>query len=100
MSTERALKAVSEPRRQAILRLLKAEDGLSVTEIGQRLKVTQQAASQHLKVLQEAGLVEARGAGARHLYSVRLAGFEPVEAFLTEFWDGKLAALKSEIEGE
>lgn len=98
MSTERALKAVAEPRRVAMLRLLKAEDGLTATELGHRLDITQQAASLHLKTLEEAGLVEARREGVRALYSVRLEGFAPVEAFLKEFWGEHLTALKQEIE--
>lgn len=96
---ELALRAVAEPRRLAILRLLRDEPGLSVTEIGGRIDVSQQAASLHLKVLQEAGLVEARREGVRHLFSVRLEGFAPVQAFLEEFWGPRLERLKGEIEG-
>lgn len=98
MSTKRVLKAVAEPRRQTILRLLRDEDGLSVTDIGKRLKVTQQAASLHLKVLEDAGLVHARREGVRHLYSVRTEGFKPLETFVKEFWDDRLDNLKTEIE--
>lgn len=100
MSVERALKAVAEPRRQAILRLLRDEEGLTSTELGHRLDITQQAASLHLKVLEEADLIEARKEGVRQLYSVKLSGFEPVEAFLKEFWGGHLAVLKAEIEDD
>jgi DNA-binding transcriptional ArsR family regulator len=60
--------------------------------------VTQQAASLHLKVLEDVGLVEARREGVRHLYTVRLAGFEPVEQFLREFWQGHLGDLKADLE--
>jgi DNA-binding transcriptional ArsR family regulator len=98
VSTEQALKAVGEAKRQTILRLLRDEDGLSVTDIGRRLGVTQQAASLHLKVLEDVGLVEARREGVRHLYSVRLAGFEPVEQFLREFWQGHLGDLRADLE--
>jgi DNA-binding transcriptional ArsR family regulator len=100
MSVERALKAVAEPRRQAMLRLLRDEGGLTSTDLGKRLEITQQAASLHLKTLEEAGLVEAQREGVRMLYSVRTEGFAPVEAFLREFWGDHLTALKKEIEDD
>jgi DNA-binding transcriptional ArsR family regulator len=62
--------------------------------------VSQQAVSQHLAVLDQAGLVEARREGTRSIYAVRPEGFAPVEAFVRAFWTGKLAALKREIEGK
>jgi DNA-binding transcriptional ArsR family regulator len=98
MSIERALKAVAEPRRQAMLRLLKTSGAATATDLGHRLEITQQAASLHLKALQEAGLVEARRDGVRQLYALRPEGFRPVEDFLKEFWGDHLKALKDEIE--
>lgn len=97
---ESALKAIAEPRRQAILRLLRVDGDLTQAELGQRLQITQQAASLHLKALLDAGLVSARREGVRHLYSVRPEGFRLVEAFLREFWTDHLTALKREAEGD
>jgi DNA-binding transcriptional ArsR family regulator len=91
------LRALAEPRRREILELLK--DGpRAVTDIADQVDVTQQAVSQHLKVLEEAGLVEARREGTRHLYAVRPEGFAPVEAFVKDFWDVKLRGLKRKVE--
>jgi DNA-binding transcriptional ArsR family regulator len=98
MSIDRALKAVAEPRRQAMLRLLKDEGALSATDLGRRLDITQQAASLHLKTLLEAGLVEARREGVRQLFVVRPDGFQVVESFLKEFWSGHLQVLKDQVE--
>lgn len=100
MPADLVLKAIAEPRRTAILRLLKDDGAQSVSDIGRRLEVTQQAASLHLKVLLEAGLVEARREGTRHLYTVRPEGFRPVRSFVEEFWSGHLGALKSDLEDE
>jgi DNA-binding transcriptional ArsR family regulator len=95
--TAAALKALGEPRRVEILQLLR--DGpRSVGEIADAVDVSQQAVSQHLAVLDRAGLVEARREGTRHLYAVRPAGFAPVESFVRAFWDMRLGDLKREIE--
>ena len=92
-----ALKALAEPRRVEILRLLRAGPH-AVGEIANEVDVTQQAASQHLAVLGKAGLVEARKEGTRHLYALKPAGFAPVAAFVESFWAPRLDALKEEIE--
>jgi DNA-binding transcriptional ArsR family regulator len=98
VKTDQVLKAIAEPRRLEILRLLRSEGDMSVTDLGKRVEVTQQAASLHLKVLEKAGLVEARRVGTRHLYAVRPEGFQPVQAFVAEFWTGHLASLKEDLE--
>ena len=92
-----ALKALGEPRRVEILRLLRAGPR-PVGEIAEEVSVSQQAASQHLAVLGKAGLVEARREGTKHLYSIKPDGFAPVAAFVEAFWTPKLAELKSELE--
>jgi len=94
---ELALRALAEPRRQELLRLLR-DHPRSVGELAAEVDVTQQAVSQHLSVLDRAGLVEARREGTRSVYAVRPEGFAPVEAFVREFWEPHLLALKSEIE--
>jgi DNA-binding transcriptional ArsR family regulator len=95
--TATALKALGEPRRVEILRVLR--DGpRAVGEIAAEVAVTQQAVSQHLAVLGQAGLVEARKVGTRSLYAIRPDGFAPVEEFVRSFWAPRLAALKDEIE--
>jgi DNA-binding transcriptional ArsR family regulator len=93
----RAFKALGEPRRVEILRFLRAGPR-PVGQIADEIKVTQQAASQHLAVLDKAGLVEARKEGTRHLYSIKPDGFAPVAGFVESFWAPRLTALKDEIE--
>jgi DNA-binding transcriptional ArsR family regulator len=80
-----------------ILRVLR--DGpRAVGEIAAEVAVTQQAVSQHLALLGQAGLVEARRVGTRSLYAIRPDGFAPVEEFVRSFWAPRLATLKDEIE--
>jgi DNA-binding transcriptional ArsR family regulator len=92
-----AFKALGEPRRVEILRFLRSGPR-AVGEIAAEVDVTQQAASQHLAVLSKAGLVVARRAGTKHLYSIKSDGFAPVAAFVEAFWTPRLTALKDEIE--
>lgn len=95
--TTLALKALAEPRRVEILRLLRSGPR-AVGEIATEVDVTQQAASQHLAVLGKAGLVIARREGTKHLYAIKPEGFAPVAAFVETFWAPRLASLKEEIE--
>lgn len=89
-----ALDALGNPVRRSILLALR-EAPLSVNEIAARFPVTRPAVSRHLRVLERAGLVQARAAGAKSLYQVRVQGFASVRAFLDEFWDTALARLES-----
>ena len=100
MNAQAALKAIGEPRRVEILSILRESGTLSVGELAERVQVTQQAVSLHLKVLEEAGLVEARKKGVRHLYTVRPEGFRPVQEFVADFWSEHLGELKKSAERE
>ncbi len=96
---EAALKAIAAPRRRQILSLVRADE-LSAGEIATHFDVTRPAVSQHLNVLKEAGLVSERRNGTRRLYRARPEGLAEVKAFLEEFWDERLEALKREAEKE
>ena len=96
---ETALRAIAAPRRRQILQLVR--DGeLSAGEIASHFDVTRPAVSQDLTLLKEAGLVDERRNGTRRLYRVRPEGMADVRAFLEEFWDTRLDALKREAERE
>ena len=96
---EAALKAIAAPRRRQILSLVRTDE-LSAGEIATHFDVTRPAVSQHLNVLKEAGLVSERRNGTRRLYRARPEGLAEVKAFLEEFWDERLQALKREAERE
>ena len=94
-----ALQALVEPRRREILRLVKDQEMTSGT-IASHFEVSGPAISQHLRVLHEAGLVTERRQGTRRIYRARPEGLLPLRAFLEEFWDERLDALKREVEDE
>ncbi len=78
--------------------LLMRDQPLSVGEIAAHFRITQQAVSQHLKALRDAGLVDVRAERQRRLYLVRPEGLQSVEAFLAELWPASLQRLKSAVE--
>ena len=88
-----ALDALGSPVRRAILQELRVSP-LSMGELAARFPVSRPAVSRHLRMLEEAGLVEARALGARNVYGVRVQGFASVRDFLDEFWDTALARLE------
>jgi DNA-binding transcriptional ArsR family regulator len=98
MGAERVFKAMAEPSRLELLRLLQADGEQSVNDLTEKVDITQQAVSLHLKVLENAGLVQARREGTRSLYVVKPEGFKLAGDFLASFWGDKLGALKKVAE--
>jgi DNA-binding transcriptional ArsR family regulator len=95
--SEAAFHALADPRRRAILRLVR-DQPRAVNEIAEQFDITQQAISQHLKVLRDAGLVAVRPHGQRRLYVVRPEGLDGLRDFLAEFWPRQLQQLKQAVE--
>jgi DNA-binding transcriptional ArsR family regulator len=96
VNPDTALKALAEPHRRIILTLV-ASEPRPVGDIAGHLDITPQAVSRHLKVLREAGLVDERREGTRHLFVVNPAGFSAVQEFLAAFWTDHLARLGSAL---
>jgi len=67
-------------------------------ELARRVGLSQPAASQHLKVLRDAGLVVVRIDGPRRLYRVDPAGLARLQRELVGFWNDALDALKTASE--
>ena len=96
---EAALQAIAEPRRRAILRLLRQQE-LSAGDIASHFELTRPAVSQHLQILTRAGLTSVRRAGTRRIYRLRPEGLQELRELLEEFWDDQLAAIKQHAEAE
>src|SRR5688572_10145412 len=95
-----ALRAVADPTRRAILRLVR-DDERAAGEIASHFPtISRPAVSQHLRVLSDAGLVEARADGNRRLYRWRREGLRDAVAFVDELWADNLARLKVAAERE
>ena len=94
------LLALSSPRRREILTLVRRRER-SAGEIHRSLgTITFGAVSQHLGVLERAGLVTARRDGRSRLYQARPEGVEPLRRWLESMWDDALASLKRLAEAD
>jgi len=76
------------------------EGPLSVGDLARGLPVSRPAVSQHLRVLERAGLVRARRDGTRNFYSVDGDGLADLREYFEGFWDEALAAFKAAAESE
>jgi DNA-binding transcriptional ArsR family regulator len=94
------LKALQTPRRREILRLVWNEE-LSAGEICRRQRdVTFGAVSQHLRILEEAGLVSKREEGTFRYYIAKKENVGSLQKYLEELWDNSLYRLKIRAELE
>jgi DNA-binding transcriptional ArsR family regulator len=96
---QEVLRALAEPRRQEILRLLSGQE-LASGEVATHFSVSRPAISQHLQVLKAAELVSERVVGTRHLYRARPEGLAELRDFLEGFWDSALARLSEAAAAE
>ena len=98
-ATDEALRALAEPRRRAILRLV-AHEELPAGQIAEAFDVTRTAVSQHLSVLRNAGLLHERRDGTRRLYRARPEGLAGLREFLDEMWASSLDVARRLVEAE
>jgi DNA-binding transcriptional ArsR family regulator len=93
-----ALKAIADPKRREILRLVWSTE-LPATDIaGHFGDVTRSAISQHLGVLRQANLICERRDGNRRLYRANVDEMARLRAFLDQYWSGGLDRLKTAAE--
>lgn len=93
------IKAMAEPTRRAIVRLVWSDE-MSAGEIAGHFDVTFGAVSQHLGVLRHAGLVGVRRDGNRRYYRARRDRFGPMGSVLESMWTAKLDQLVAAIEDD
>lgn len=92
-----ALEAIAHPGRRKMLRLVMDRE-LQAGELAELTGMAQPAASQHLRVLREAGLVDVRRDGSRRLYRVNFKRVQALRSQLDAFWGEHLEALRKATE--
>ena len=97
---ESVFEVIAEPNRRAILSLL-AESEQSVGQIERQLHMTQPAVSKHLRVLRDAGFVEATVDAQRRLYRLKPEPLQEIDAWLApfrRFWSAHVDALERHLD--
>ena len=97
---ESAFAILAEPNRRAILKLLVSSEQ-SVGEIERRLRMPQPTVSKHLRVLRDAGFVEATVDAQRRLYRLKPEPLQEIDAWLApfrRFWSKHLDALERHLD--
>lgn len=88
------LDALGDPTRRQVFELLRTGPR-SVGHLAAELPVSRPAVSQHLRVLEDAGLVIHRREGTRHLYELDSSGVVVLREWVDGFWSEALARFKA-----
>ncbi|MEE6139666.1 metalloregulator ArsR/SmtB family transcription factor [Mycobacterium sp. 050128] len=96
---EDAIRALAHPGRRAMLQLVWDQER-TASALAEAAGLSKSAASQHLKLLREAGLVEVRVEATRRLYRADLARVGQIAAMLDEFWAAPLQRLRTIAESD
>jgi DNA-binding transcriptional ArsR family regulator len=97
---ESAFTVLAEPSRRAILTLL-ASGERSVGDLESALNLSQPSVSKHLRVLREAGFVEATIDAQRRVYRIRPEPLQAVDAWMAPFrryWLARVDALERHLD--
>jgi DNA-binding transcriptional ArsR family regulator len=100
MTADAVLEAIVEPTRRRILDAVRTEEH-SVTELVERLGMSQPGVSRHLRILRDAGLVTVRSDAQRRLYGLRSEPLRELDDWLEPFrteWSTRFDALSRHLE--
>ena len=93
------LQALADPSRRTMLEILR-DHPATVGELSDALPIARPGVSRHLRVLREAGLVEAEPQAQRRIYRLRAAPLAELDAWLGNYrdlWQQRLDALHTEV---
>ena len=99
---DKTLLALADPTRRAILERLSMGEA-RVTELAQPFRLSLNAVSKHILVLERAKLVKRRRKGRDHFLSYRSAPLDSAAQWMEEtrmFWGGRLDALEQLLRTE
>lgn len=98
-TTSDAFNAIAEPQRRRILALLRTGE-LAATDIADTLDLSASAASKHLRVLREVGLVQVREEGRQRHYTLDAVGLRVVHEWtggFERFWSESFDRLEEYV---
>ena len=98
--TQNAFRALADPTRRDIVRLLSEQD-MTIGQLTNQFEMTRAAVKKHLTVLSDGGLITVEAKGRERINRLEPKGMAPVLDWLSyfdQFWDDRLADLKEAIE--
>lgn len=94
--------ALSDPTRRHILERLRRNGSLSVSQLAEPLAMSRQAATKHLDLLADSGLVRVSWEGRRRMHALDPEPLEHVQDWLAPFhaeWEARLERLRRHVDG-
>jgi DNA-binding transcriptional ArsR family regulator len=88
------LLALADPTRRAILEAVRSHPR-AVADIAGEFDVSRPAVSQHLRILEEAGLLRSHRSGRQNFYGLDLRGLTLLRGYVEGFWGDVLGAFQA-----
>jgi DNA-binding transcriptional ArsR family regulator len=88
MSAQEVFKAISDPSRRKILKILK-EGSRTAGELAGEFEITKGSLSHHFNILKAAGLVRCERRGQQIVYSLNLSVVEETASLLLDLFGAK-----------
>ena len=95
--------ALADPTRRGILKRLAERGEIRVTALARPFRISLPGFSKHLRVLEEARLIQRQRKGRLHLIRARAAGMREAQKWIAQcaaFWDAKFDALDELLKRE
>ena len=100
---DRTFHALSDRTRRSMIHALASGEARSAGELGKQFRSAQPTISRHLKVLEQAKLIERQVEGRVHLFRLRQRPLQEAGAWIDRhqrFWTGALDQLETLLDGE
>jgi DNA-binding transcriptional ArsR family regulator len=104
MDADKVFKALGDPTRRQLLDMLCKQNGQTLGQLCEHVEMARQSATQHIRILEEAGLVSTVWRGREKLHFINPVPLHEVyERWVRKFERQRLSLLhdlKKELEGE
>lgn len=93
-----AFQAIADPSRRQILRLLLAEQSLTINSLADNFEMSRPAVSKHVKILYAAGFISIEDIGRERRCTLKQEGFKELQDwinFFDVFWHTKMKKLET-----
>jgi DNA-binding transcriptional ArsR family regulator len=93
--------ALADPNRLRLINRLASGRPLSITRLGSGVRITRQAVTKHLQLMERAGVVQSTRRGRERLWQLRQSSLQEARNYLNQIsaqWDDALERLRAFVE--